>query len=336
MPRMVVFNDPHYSRLAPECRADTYPQDVLAKLHQVARVAKTLKAKTIATTGDLFHRKGKVTFREANDLLAVMSGWRRQGFEVAGILGNHDIAGHSLESMDSRAVGALVHSSAMSLLDRGPLTIQDQEGKIYLTGTSYFHGCDRDDESRVKAYGYPEPDRKDVVHVHLAHGTLLQRGTFFEEYTTAPELIELLAEHEALPDVIVCGHLHFSEGVRHYKRPGSKRKVAVCRVGSLTRVSSDDMDRTPASLLIAVKGTGFLLREVPIKGIKTYQAGEVETQERPEQDERIAKFVQVMCEEADQWALVDHTQVMRRVAEGLEASEEALELAISVVERNQG
>jgi len=341
---MVVVNDIHYTVNAPECRADTYAVEILSKLHEVARLAKRLGAQAIGCTGDWYHRKGRTLFRESNDVLAVLHGWREKGLDVVGILGNHDIAGHSLDSLDNRAVGSLVHSRVLHLLDHEPYKISNEGSSMAVTGTSYFHGCDSSDEGRLRMYGAPYPCRPrawnpadpDPVHVHFAHGTLLQRGEFFEDYTVAGDLVELLAEHDRLADVIVCGHLHFPEGVRLYDRPGVPgRKVAVCRVGSLARVASDDFDRLPSALVIAAKGASFLCKPVPI-GAEVKRGEEREDARDPaEHEARIKEFVRVLREEADDWSLVEHGPLLRQVAEGMGFGEDVLERAIGAVERRQ-
>ncbi len=335
MPRLVLFNDLHFSHHPPECRADSYSYEILDKLHEVARIALKLKVSVIGCSGDWFHRKGRVSFREANDLLTVLRGWRDKGFDVVGILGNHDIAGHSLDSLDNRAVGSLVHSRTLHLLDHEPYSV----GGVHVTGTSYFHGCDSDDESRLRMYGAVRPGElaEGICHVHVAHGTLLQRGEFFEDYTTAPELIELLHEHDRLPDVIVCGHLHFPEGVRLYDHPGKpgRNRVAVCRVGSLARVASDDFDRRPKVLLIAVERNKFLCREIPVGG-EVKRGGDPGDHRDPcEQEERIQEFVRVLREEADSFALADHGSLLREIASRMGHDDEVLGVAMDAVERRQ-
>ena len=334
MTRMLVMNDPHFTHYAPECRADTYPKEILAKFHDVARIAKRLGAKTIGCTGDWFHRKGKTLYRESNDLLSVLNRWREEGISVVGILGNHDIAGHSLDSLDNRAVGALVHSRVLQLLDHGPYL----DGDLGVTGTSYFHGCDASDESRVRMYGAERPEGlpEGGCHVHLAHGTLIQRGEFFGDYTVAPELVELLAERGVLPDVIVCGHLHFDEGIKLYDRPDGQGQVAVCRVGSLGRVSSGDFDRRPKALVIAVKNGGFVCKAASI-GKDVLMPGEAESagETAKERESRIQDFVRVLREEADEWELADHTALLRTCAEQLGHDDDALDLAIKAIEARQ-
>lgn len=342
MPRIVVFNDPHFSSTEPECRAPSYPQEILAKLHEVARLAVKLKAQGIGCTGDWFHRKGKVTFRELNDLLAVLSGWRHQGLEVVGIAGNHDIAGHALDSLDSRAIGGLVHAKVLRLLDHEPWTVSDDDGTLHVTGTSYFHGCDASDEARVRMYGARRPADlpEDAVHLHFAHGTLLQRGEFFEDFTTAEPLIELLAAHDALPDVITCGHLHFSEGVKTYPRPGAPgRTVSVCRVGSTGRVAADDLDRQPACLVVASRGAKVVLREVPIGAAPKRalgQDGEPASARSPEEHEaRIKDFVRILREEAEDFSLLEHDKLLRAISDKLGHDEGIYQRALAAVEKRQ-
>lgn len=336
MPRVLILNDPHYSRTPPECRADTYPREILDKFHEVARIAEKLRVPAIGCSGDWFHRKGKVTFHEANDLLAVLRGWQDRGLQPFGILGNHDIAGHALESMDTRAVGSLVHSRILHLLDHSPFVLSDDDGTLHVTGTSYFHGCDDTDENRVRMYGAEPPEDTTRLHVHLAHGTLIQSGEFFDAFTVAPELIKLLHDRGRLPDVIVSGHLHYDEGVKLYPRPDGRGKVAIARIGSLARVASDDLDRQPHVLLIASKGRGFVCKVIPIgKPAKRSNEGTGEGQDPRETEQRIQGFVRVLREEAESWALTDNHKLISEIAQRLGHDDEIAKIALGAVERRQ-
>lgn len=332
MPSLVVMNDPHYSRREPECRAPTYPREILDKFHAAARAAKKIGA-ALACTGDWFHRKGQVTFSEVNDVLAVLSSWKGQGIDVLGILGNHDISGQDLaNSMDTRAAGAMVHSRVLHLLDREPWVKSDKHGTIHVTGSSYFHGCDRDDESRIRMYGAERPEDPDAVHVHLAHGCLLQEGTFFEEYTVAEDLITILDQANRLPDVIICGHLHFPQGVREYPRPSGTGTVTVCRIGSLGRVSSDDMVRIPAVLVLAIKGRKVITRELPVGKPAQAVNRAVDGPRGPEEyQERIQTFVSQLREQADQESLEDHATLLREITTRKGYSQAVYELALERV-----
>jgi len=336
--RLVFFNDPHVSRHAPSCRADSYHHEVLDKLHECARIATKLGAAAIGCSGDWFHRKGKVTFAEANDLLAVLRGWRAKGLDVIGILGNHDIAGHSLDSLDNRAVGTLVHSQVLHLLDHAPWT--SPEGNVVVTGTSYAHGGDADDEARARTYSVGlesewEPPQG-MQWVHVAHGTLVKRE-FFDDYTRMEDLVALLDQHGILPDVIVCGHLHYSEGIVEVPRPSDPgRIVRLCRLGSLGRVSSDDLDRQPQALVLAFKGSRCVAKAVPIGKPPLGRQDDVESDpEREDYEERIQDFVRVLREESDDWSMVDHQVLLRRLAVETEQPEAVVEAAIRAVERRQ-
>lgn len=335
MPKIIVFNDPHYTRHAPVNRKETYPREILAKFRQITDLAREHKCQAIGCTGDWFHRKGKVTFTEQNDLLTMLNNWRRKGFDTIGIVGNHDIAGHKLESFNNRAVGGLIRSGSLHLLDYDDYTTGTKNDRLIVTGTSYFHGCDDNDTNRLKMYGREIKKPKGAVHVHFAHGTLINKGSFFGNYTTAPELIELLAENGCLPDIIVCGHLHFSEGVREYKNPiDPSKKVLVCRVGSLGRVSKDDFDRKPSALLIATKQGQFAAKELPIgKGLVFEPDESTPGQDPKDHEDRIKGFVRILSERADQFSVTDHRPLLKETAEELGYGDDVIDIAIEAIEK---
>lgn len=323
MPKLVLFNDPHYSRTEPECRAPSYSEEILEKLHAVARIARKIEATAIACTGDWFHRK-RPTFHEQADLLGVLSGWRAAGIQPLGILGNHDIAGTGLDSMDVRAAGAFYHAKVLRLLDLEPTFLEDEGGLIFLTGTSYFHGCDSSDEARIRMYGAEldsNPNIRDrTLHVHLAHGALMLRGEFVDDFSSPEQLVGLLHEAGRLPDVIVCGHLHFPEEVRTIPRPDGRGDVTFFRIGSIGRVSSNDVERIPAALVLATAARKLVYKIVPV-GKPVAPALPSATPGDPrdprEHEARIKEFAQKLREEAEVLSLDDNANLIRKVAEGL-------------------
>lgn len=330
---MVLYNDPHYSRTPPECRAESYPLEILEKLHAVARIARKIGASVIASTGDHFHRKGRVSFREQSDLLAVLSSWRAEGIRPIGILGNHDIAGIGLDSMDSRAAGAFHHAKVLQLLDVDPALISDESGSIRVTGTSYFHGCDSSDEARVHMYGAPPGSDPEALHVHLAHGALMLRGDFVSDFSSPEQLVGLLHEAGRLPDVIVCGHLHFPEEVKKIPRPDGRGDVTFFRIGSVGRVSRDDLERIPSALVLATSGRDLAHKIVPIgKPVEKSDAPAGDPRDPREHEARIKEFAQKLREEAEVLSLDDNADLIRRVAEGLGHDEKVVVRVLQAIE----
>ncbi len=331
------MNDPHYTITPPGCRGEDYGREILVKLHEVAKIAERIGASAVGCTGDWFHRKGKVTFREACALLRVLASWREtKGLDVIGILGNHDIPGHSLGGLDTRAVGSLVHSGTVQLLDYDPYWCGPKGSRFYVTGSSYRHRADASDEGRLAAYGHPPPDKK-AVHVHLCHGALIQKGTFFEDYTRADELVELLYENDVCPDILVCGHMHFDEGIKTYY-PGGKR-VVVCRVGSIGRVSSDDIRRHPRVLVLSVNKTGWGAESFRLKSSRKDLVGAQEKEKRQTESDKnrahhIEEFVRSFRIEADHWETKDHDRLLAKITSSLGHGEDVLNMAQDAVSKH--
>lgn len=340
-PRALVLNDLHYTRSEPTARGPDYAKAILEKLHEARFLALKVRASAILCTGDWFDRKGKVTYQETCDMLAILLQWREAGLQVAGILGNHDVAGHSLESLDTRAVGVLVRSGALQLLDQHPLTIEDDRGSLYVTGTSYFHGCDRDDRARAEMYGAPPGPDPAAFHLHLAHGALVLRGEFFEDFTRAEDLPSLLVAADRCPDLVVSGHLHYPEAARSFQRPvptgeeppDPPRRVVFARNGSVARVSRDDLTRIPTALLVATAGRDVVLREVEIgRPVTPIELAPVEDRrDRDEAQARLTQFVQVLREQAEIETLEDPTRAVEAAAVQLNAAPRELHAALEAV-----
>lgn len=330
--RLAFFTDSHYTLSPPECRGESYPAEVMAKLDRVFQVAKAAKASAILTAGDLFHRRGRTTSQEVNDMLSLFSAWGVQGLPLVGVLGNHDWP-NGLDEPGQRASSALPRSGVLHLLDqhRWPFG-REQDQEVIVTGTSYFPGNDANDENRIRAYGIPEDSvPSKAVRIHLAHGALVLRGGFPAEHTQVEHLLPLLAEANRLPDVILCGHLHNRE--EPYEATVNGRRVVVLRPGSLARVSRDDLDRTPVALVLTIQGGRVTWKEVPI-GKPVAEApprepGDPRSSE--ERTERIQGFAANLREQAEVEEAIDDVPLLTAAAKDMGHGSEVLERAVSAV-----
>lgn len=334
MSRVIVINDIHWTRNPPACRGPEYSNQLSKKFDQVLNLAVKLKVDALLCTGDWFHRKGRVTHRECNDLLTILNDFSVEGIKVAGIAGNHDIAGDKIKGIGNihqRAVGVLVYSGLLQLLDHVPLELSD----LYVTGTSYFHGCDRDNISRLRMYG-AENKTDGKTHLHLAHGALVLSGTFFDEFSVAQDIVDLLAKHGRMPDILVSGHLHYHEGIKKFRSGITGKMASVCRPGGFSRVSRDDLDRQPRMLLIDARKGKYVLKEIPIDRDEVEAPAEPKTDEKTdEQVERIQDFVRSLRLEADQWSTSDFRPLLTKICDELDYGEGVLERAVELLETHE-
>ena len=120
--KFLCIGDVHFTIDHPISRDEQYPKDILKKLVECIQLAKKLKCDYILCTGDWFHRKSQASFYEANLL---MSMFKKSHIPIYGIAGNHDIAGYNLKTLTSRALGSLITSGHLHLLDNHQI---DSEG----------------------------------------------------------------------------------------------------------------------------------------------------------------------------------------------------------------
>src|SRR3990167_5941283 len=148
MIKILTIGDIHYSDVAPISRNEDYYKHILKKLLECILIAKKLEVDYICPTGDFFHRKSAASFHEAIMLMSVI---KRSKIPFVGIGGNHDYTGYNLNTINNRALGCLVESGLIRLLDFNPI----ESGGILLMGNSYSSMYDMD------RHGYVKPDKYD-------------------------------------------------------------------------------------------------------------------------------------------------------------------------------
>ena len=242
MVRFLLLADIHLSDGPPEQRADTYFDDILAKLGEAAIIADGLGVHATIIAGDLFHRKNPqhISHKLVRQLGKVLAGFDEP---VLTVPGNHDYTGN-LEALDRSPYGVLRELGAIHDLTTWPKSFADGRGVeaetfVQVTGAAYEPGEPRG------MYAPPKVDGGgiDWLTVHVCHGMLLP-GTKSRpfEFTTIAEI-----EDEAAR-VTICGHYHPGW-------PVQKRKGRLFySPGSVARISTHEQDvtRVPKFGLLSV------------------------------------------------------------------------------------
>ena len=198
MPKFIIFNDPHYTETPPRMRKDTYGADILSKIDEVILLSEQHNCDAILCTGDIFHRKGDVTHSEVFKLMSVL---KKAKVPILTILGNHDIIGYNFDSYKTRAIGTLIKSDIIKLLDSKEYRFDN----VVVSGKSYNN---RYDQPGSKSYYLPYKKLKEELSIHLTHGMLMFDKAFpFGGSTT----LEQIKDTDC--DVIINGHYHTRLGI---------------------------------------------------------------------------------------------------------------------------
>lgn len=305
--RLLAFNDPHYTNVPPICRSHDYPNHILDKLIEISDIAKEHKVDFILCTGDWFHRKGKVTHRETIELISAI---KRMPCPIWTIFGNHDISGYNLSSVNNRPSGVLVHSGIVKWIDvHKNLTLTDKitGTKVKISGNSYTNNSDSSDENRLKYYGVDR--NEDAIYIHLVHSSLIMSGEFFGEYTTFDHLAPLLLKNNRNPDLIIGGHTHFRQS------PPTICGITAACIGSIGRVSVDDLNRQPNCLLIKTEESNekFSIEEIPISCAKMDLKTEKVVKKEQQSIQSVKDFVKLLQIEAEEYESYDYKTLVKKI-----------------------
>lgn len=212
----VFVTDPHVTHAQPVSRKDNYFETIINKLRWVVNLANAHDAHIIfgGDIVDAYNVSPAV-------ITAIAKILRAANKQCYGIIGNHDIYGHTWSVMDQVMVGPLFASRLITLLTEEPIILTEGDIKVQLTGANYIPDIDEHKEL------YQVRKQKDVDYaVHVVHGFLVNKNwpSFdHSQYTTIHEVIT-----EA--DVICSGHEHHGYGIEKvgetlFTNPGALGRV---------------------------------------------------------------------------------------------------------------
>lgn len=296
MKRFLFLFDPHYTTSPPSSRADSYGDEIIAKLVEVGEIAKKGNVDAIGIGGDLFHRKDKTTYTECRTIAKVL---RSYPAPVYGICGNHDISGYQLDSFKSKPIGVLEAAGLLQLID-DPV---DMGEGIILAGRSYA----KDYEVPASySCGFKKPAGATLIW--LSHGMLLpDKPELPYEYTSSADI-----GGKIKADMLFNGHFHIETWFRQFND-----KIIV-NAGSVARVAIDNQ-HVPQVFFAAVDGKArkWGYKAVTLKATKPYADVFIEAPiSTKESDEAIRAFAEALAKEGGSLQTDDLKAVVVKATEG--------------------
>ncbi len=330
MIRFLLLADIHLSDGPPEQRADTYFDDIMAKLGEMAIVSSGLGVDATIIAGDLFHRKNPqhISHKLVRRLGAVLSQFDSP---VLTVPGNHDYTGN-LEALNRSPYGVLRELGVLTDVAARPQVFADGVGVeaktiVQVTGHAYEPG----EPKRMYAASLREDGEKggiDMLQVHVCHGMLLP-GTKSRpfEFTTIAEIEDDAAQ------VTICGHYHPGWPVQ--KRGGR----LFFSPGSLARISTHEHDVTRApqfGLLSVAKVEGRWKAGIKTRALKRVKpAAEVfaldAVKARAEREAELVKFEGSLSPTSLDTVAVDVLDAARALAAENELDAPVLEEVLSLL-----
>lgn len=266
--KFLFMTDTHFRDQAPRSRIDDIRESQFAKLNEIIEIVREHNVSAIFHGGDFFDHK-----RPSHRLVADLIDWAREiGVPIYSAIGNHDVTGYNLDSVNNSGLGVLFESQALTPLN----TVSYDQEKIIFKGVHVNANAktnfDQDYLINDKKY-------KDYLKVIVSHNYLIPTPVPFEGFVHPKDV-------KTNANLVLCGHYHepFEYDTVHTKW---------INPGPLCRWRSTDRNKKPEVLLITVDQGKFDIAHIPLTSAKSaeeiFDLKLLQTEERQEAD--IKKFV---------------------------------------------
>ena len=269
--KFIIVGDIHLRGNNPRSRKGDYQEDMLNKIKEVNDLAVEHKA-TVLQVGDLFDSPS-VSYGVFGKLAAILN-MHPPWFTISG---NHDIFGHSLETLARTPYQALVSSEIIKNVE-SDVFYDDNGTKIEVVGVSFDNTLDKTMYEYKPTYIY-----QDSIKILMVHGMLLPHTPPFERYSLISEVARVTTA-----DIIISGHYHMpfihKENNKMFINPG-----ALCRMSA----SKEEMQRTPSVVLTNTNHNPVMPQIIPLKCAKPSEDVLDRTiiEETNERTEMMEKFI---------------------------------------------
>ncbi len=253
---LIGVQDVHLAAVPPGRRRDTYMQEILGKLGFVSDLATKVRGQVLCA-GDLFHSKRPQSRSNTPTLIrATMDLCQRMPHgTMFGNIGNHDITGDNLDTLDDQPLGILLQAGAYHDLSQEPVCFHTADRSVQVVVYGFDYGDGTAILERMKAVPAPEPGTHHVAVVH-AFGT---------EGSSAPIYGEMAIGYQDIAEqtsfsLVFWGHDHSRKA---FHQVGPCWQV---QLGSLARaaLSYDEVER-PISVAVASFGPeGLKVKEIAV------------------------------------------------------------------------
>jgi len=292
--KLLILGDGHITNTNPVGRTDNYFSTVKDKLANVAEIYHHEGCDALIETGDLVDSP-HVSYEVISLLIDIV---RNHGLKVFGVVGQHDIFGHSLNTIKRSPMSVLQSSNTVTLLGA--------EGtQIYM---------------QIRAYGasfgepIPVPTGSDSFSILVIHKMIGDRQLYPGQELEEPRAF---LRQNAAYDLIICGDYHYrfidSIGGRFIVNPGAMLRK--------TR-SEWDLKHEPAVIIfdtITRTCKTVLLNFKPVETVFDL------TETKKHDNEALMRFVAAL--KANTNVQIDWKEVLLKVATERHASD-AVKLAI--------
>lgn len=273
--KFLLFGDLHRRQKPPVSRIDDWSQTIKNKIAEIQQIATTHNVTALLEPGD-FLDSPKISDEFLNDILLEWSNQNsyklilqfmsgelkadelmtalKKEKPLVGIIGNHEIFGHSIKAFNKTSLNLLQQIGFINLVTKdNPLFFKSEDGfTVAITGSNYHADIDRDPSHK----DYIVEQKLGDFHIHIVHGygTILDFGDLMP-HTKIQELGNTQA------DLTFIGHDHIGFD------PIEVNGKWFVNPGAPVRLSNDtkEMARIPKVMIIDVDKNGIKFDAIPLK-----------------------------------------------------------------------
>jgi exonuclease SbcD len=239
--KLGLLGDLHFTSKAPERRKDDYYQTLLGKLKQAFDIFEGENCQWVLQPGDFFDSP-QVGNKVIADVIKLIL---RYHFEVLVCAGQHDIFGHSLETLHSSPLSVLEAANSISLLGRNKSLIGE---RAWVYGASFGEEV----PTPFKVDGY--------LNVLVTHRMIGNRQLYPDQPLEDPR--EFLRKYP-MYDLVLCGDYHYRFQDHYQGR-------VIINPGAIIRktISKYDQEHTPAVCILDLKDLSVKVVELKVKPVE--------------------------------------------------------------------
>ncbi|GAB6136948.1 metallophosphoesterase family protein [Halanaerobaculum tunisiense] len=312
--KLLVMSDTHIRGTTPSRRVDNFKEALFNKLQEIREIVKKEEVDFILHAGDVFDRPNPAP-SVVNEFLQV---FRKFSVPIYVVAGNHDLYGHNPDTLSRTMLGVLVNSGVLEIV-ADQMVLERGEVSLQLSGKHFDYNVDTD----ASAYQVIKSEEVDYA-LHLAHGMLLEKPFFDQEYT----LIEDVATEA---DIVVSGHYHLGFDQIEYQ------ETKFVNPGALMRISAhkEEINRQPQVAIISLEEE----IKVDFRQLTSAQPGtEVLDRTAIEQaafrEKKLADFTQAI-KAAGEFKYFSVEQILEEVASNEQVDNQVKEEALERISRAQ-
>lgn len=236
--RTLVVGDVHASDQNPGSRTETYKEDILRKCWELVSLAKEQEVTSVLFLGDIFDKNVPVRVshglvQEIADVLIAF------GVPVYVLVGNHDIASASLDTISKLPIGMLGKLPNVTLLVDQPVELCAGVEIYPIPGIPIIR-----EEEWLSHY---KTGSKSVRTIIAAHQDIVPSVDLYHPAARDHLQPAAMIAEVTDADLVLYGHIHDCHGTYKF------RDTVFINLGSICRLTIADVDHVPTVHILTVK-----------------------------------------------------------------------------------